>query len=90
MITGDADGDGIADHNDSCPFSPETYNKFLDADGCPDYVADNKLAFDTDGDGIIDNIDHCPNQPETFNGILDEDGCRRMSYCKGNLQPIPR
>ena len=69
-ITGDADGDGIADHNDSCPFSPETYNKFQDEDGCPDYIADNRFAFDTDGDGIIDNLDHCPNQPETYNGCF--------------------
>ena len=34
-MTGDADGDGILDHNDTCPFSPETYNKFQDDDGCP-------------------------------------------------------
>ena len=32
----------------------ETYNKFQDTDGCPDYVADNKLTADTDGDGIVD------------------------------------
>ena len=40
---GDSDGDTIMDLNDSCPFSPETYNKFQDEDGCPDLIADNKL-----------------------------------------------
>ncbi len=32
----DRDGDGIADVNDKCPDDPETYNKYLDQDGCPD------------------------------------------------------
>ena len=55
--------------------APETYNKFQDEDGCPDYVADNKLTADTDNDGIVDYLDLCPTQPETFNGIYDADGC---------------
>ena len=49
---------------------PETYNKFQDLDGCPDYVGDNKGTPDSDNDGINDYNDHCPNQPETYNGIL--------------------
>ncbi len=32
----DRDGDGIADVDDDCPDEPETYNKYLDLDGCPD------------------------------------------------------
>ena len=56
--------------------SPETYNKFQDEDGCPDYVADDKLIADTDADGYSDYLDLCPNQPETFNKIQDDaDGC---------------
>ena len=36
-ITGDADGDGLLNASDDCPYSPETYNKFQDEDGCPDF-----------------------------------------------------
>lgn len=32
----DKDKDGIADANDKCPEEPETYNEYLDEDGCPD------------------------------------------------------
>ena len=81
LITGDSDGDGILNHFDQCPHSSqETYNKFQDEDGCPDYVADNKLTYDSDGDGIVDNQDLCPTQPETFNGIDDKDGCPDDAY----------
>jgi hypothetical protein len=34
----DRDKDGILDDFDECPQIPETYNKFQDADGCPDKV----------------------------------------------------
>ena len=53
----------------------ETYNKFQDEDGCPDFVGDAKGIPDTDGDGISDYVDSCPNQPETYNGVFDSDGC---------------
>ncbi|MBW2263394.1 MAG: OmpA family protein [Deltaproteobacteria bacterium] len=33
---GDADGDGIPDGADSCPYDPEVYNGLEDGDGCPD------------------------------------------------------
>ena len=69
------DLDGILDSLDSCPMIDETYNKFQDDDGCPDFVSDAKGIPDTDGDGISDYVDSCPNQPETYNGILDSDGC---------------
>src|SRR6185369_6407116 len=32
----DSDGDGVADGSDLCPFDPETFNGYLDYDGCPD------------------------------------------------------
>ena len=44
-------------------------------DGCPDYVADNKMTADTDGDGIVDYLDLCPTQAETYNNYQDTDGC---------------
>lgn len=34
----DRDGDGIADDKDKCPDEPETYNGYMDDDGCPDIV----------------------------------------------------
>jgi hypothetical protein len=33
---GDRDGDGIPDEKDGCPYDPETFNHYLDEDGCPD------------------------------------------------------
>ena len=42
----------LLDNVDQCPTARETYNRFQDTDGCPDLIADNKLAADSDGDGI--------------------------------------
>jgi predicted metalloprotease len=36
----DKDGDGIPDIADRCPSQPETVNRVLDRDGCPDVVTD--------------------------------------------------
>lgn len=47
----DSDGDDILDSTDSCPYSPETFNGFLDSDGCPD---SNISQPDADYDGIPD------------------------------------
>lgn len=44
----DADGDGISDNEDECPFSYGTAEYF----GCPD----------SDGDGVADSRDNCPYQ----------------------------
>jgi OmpA-OmpF porin, OOP family len=80
---GDADGDGIPDDVDQCPYDPEDFDGFEDEDGCPDP--------DNDGDGICDpwvaalgqhalypqcrGIDQCPNEPEDYDLFQDEDGC---------------
>ncbi len=32
----DSDGDGVTDDKDKCAGTPETYNEYLDEDGCPD------------------------------------------------------
>ncbi len=65
----DLDKDGILDAADSCPDKAEDFNKFQDADGCPD------ATVDTDGDGIFDAVDACPTEPEDKDGFKDEDGC---------------
>jgi hypothetical protein len=65
--TADADGDGIPDVRDQCPFEPEDRDGFEDADGCPDP--------DNDGDGIPDAVDKCPDEPEDRDNWQDEDGC---------------
>jgi OmpA-OmpF porin, OOP family len=64
----DADGDGIHDKRDRCPFEAEDYDGFEDSDGCPDP--------DNDGDGIPDSQDACPNAagPPEYNGCPDSDG----------------
>lgn len=66
----DADGDGVADDDDTCPNEPEDRDAHFDIDGCPD--ADN------DGDRIPDVSDRCPDQPEDTDA-LDADGCPRAS-----------
>lgn len=67
VLPSDRDGDGIDDALDHCPDEPETFNTYLDEDGCPE--------SDRDGDGIWDELDSCPDEPETFNGYQDQDGC---------------
>ena len=47
----DSDQDGILDSIDECPNNKETYNKFKDHDGCPDFVSDTSEVADSDGDG---------------------------------------
>jgi outer membrane protein OmpA-like peptidoglycan-associated protein len=65
---GDTDGDGYIDTEDDCIDKPETYNGYLDEDGCPDDP-------DTDGDGIPDSKDNCELVKEDVDGYLDGDGC---------------
>jgi len=63
----DADGDGLASWEDSCPNDPEDEDGFEDSDGCPEP--------DDDSDGVLDADDDCPREAETDNGFDDDDGC---------------
>lgn len=62
----DRDGDGIPDGVDKCPNQPETFNGFIDGDGCPDNAPNalievtpegiklrEKVQFATDSDKIV-------------------------------------
>jgi hypothetical protein len=77
-VTVDADGDGIADVDDSCPNDPDND---IDGDGicgdvdtCP-HDRDN----DIDGDGLCREVDTCPNDPDND---IDEDGiCGDVDTC---------
>ena len=74
----DTDGDGIEDRWDQCIFEPETWNDYLDWDGCPDEPgaeSTTPVYADTDQDGYVDVLDSCPTSPETWNKYLDDDGC---------------
>ncbi len=80
----DSDGDGIPDSLDVCDYQKETFNNYLDFDGCPDSkptavapktTTPTDLTKDSDGDGIIDILDSCKFQSETKNGYKDTDGC---------------
>ncbi len=74
--TPDADSDGIPDAADSCPTSPETWNKYQDKDGCPDVVPEqSRFVHDDDLDGILNDEDMCPLEPEDYDGDRDQDGC---------------
>jgi len=66
----DADADGIADGDDTCPNEPEDRDSHFDIDGCPD--------VDNDGDRVPDVSDRCPDQPEDADAP-DADGCPRAS-----------
>jgi hypothetical protein len=61
----DSDDDGYYDAIDSCPTSPETWNKYNDHDGCPDTAPEQqRFVHDDDLDGIINDEDLCPLDPE--------------------------
>ena len=63
----DDDLDGVPNHRDKCPSSPEDRDQFEDGDGCPDP--------DNDGDKRYDEEDDCPLKREDLDGFEDEDGC---------------
>jgi hypothetical protein len=55
----DADGDGVNDDADLCPFTPNLRQDDDDEDGAGD-VCDACPAADVDGDGVPDGEDNCP------------------------------
>lgn len=67
QVVSDRDRDGIPDHRDTCPDTPEDRDGFEDEDGCPD--------IDNDQDGVLDKVDSCPDEPEDLDGHDDLDGC---------------
>ena len=75
----DSDGDGISDRFDNCKFDKETYNGYLDLDGCPDTIPQapkpQPTIKDFDKDGIPDEKDMCKYKAEVYNGYIDWDGC---------------
>jgi outer membrane protein OmpA-like peptidoglycan-associated protein len=77
QVEEDADGDGITDSKDVCPYIAEDVDGFEDADGCPD--------FDNDGDGVSDANDACPKVVEDKDGFEDEDGCPDEDNDKDNI-----
>ncbi len=59
-----------------CPTEPETWNKYIDWDGCPDvFPEQSRYLHDYDLDGIDNAVDSCPHDPEDYDGINDSDGC---------------
>jgi hypothetical protein len=83
-FTYDRDRDGIYDFDDSCPSVAETYNRYLDWDGCPD-GEETIIISDTDHDGIANEFDRCPTAAEIYNKFQDEDGC--PDYIKPSEKP---
>ena len=61
----DADGDGVADTDDTCADTPS--GETVDNTGCSDSQKD------TDGDGVSDDLDTCADTPEGT--TVDENGC---------------
>jgi hypothetical protein len=61
----DADGDGVADADDTCADTPS--GETVDSSGC------SGSQKDTDGDGVTDDFDTCADTPE--GAEVDDDGC---------------
>ena len=69
MCDQDADGDGVPNNDDNCPYTSNAGQEDSDGDGIGDVCSD-----DTDQDGIENDDDNCPS---TFNPLqedADEDG----------------
>ncbi len=65
----DADGDGIPDDSDNCPFTPNADQADDDLDGIGDVCEG-----DLDNDGIPDPQDNCPSVPNPAQTDTDGDG----------------
>ena len=61
----DADGDGVADADDTCADTPS--GETVDSSGCSDSQKD------TDADGVTDDLDTCADTPS--GETVDENGC---------------
>ena len=61
----DADGDGVADDDDTCADTPS--GETVDSSGCSDSQKD------ADGDGVTDDLDTCADTPS--GETVDSSGC---------------
>ncbi len=75
----DADGDGIDDTMDNCPFFANPAQTDTDSDGAGDKcdICPNGVDLDTDGDAICDSLDTCPGSDDG----VDSDGDGRPDGC---------
>jgi len=81
LVGGDADGDGIADATDKCPyvFDPirpidDGVQPDDDGDGIGDACDPTPLAIDIDGDGVANTVDDCPFVANAGQADADSDG----------------
>lgn len=65
----DADGDGIIDPDDNCPFNTNPDQADSNGDGIGDVCED-----DFDNDGVDDSVDNCPTIPNSSQSDVDGDG----------------
>jgi hypothetical protein len=75
----DTDGDGVPDHLDQCPETPE--GEEVDENGCA------PSQKDSDNDGVTDDLDQCPDTPEGAD--VDENGCTEEQKIDTDQDGVP-
>ena len=93
----DRDKDGILNEKDACPDEPETFNGYMDEDGCPDKAPPT----DKCGDGFCtgtedtkscaaDCVEKCWDDKATCNGLKNSDGksCWSPAIYDGQIFPL--
>lgn len=68
LVRRDLDGDGVFDHDDNCPLTPNPTQTPASCSPCP------RAKGDSDGDGLCDDVDNCADRANPNQADRDADG----------------